>query len=191
MTAKKSLKNLILERQKKTGEAYAAARAHVMRDRATLLDRASTPGAPASPTLAQGVVLKVDALSAWIRILGEPGAATFRTRDVWRVVPGHVVLLRIEKRWQWRTDDYATGRLENEHIDVTKLGLKPLPLDEPEGLNSIVAEFQRCGAPRDRGRRDSRRWHTSMIRATSWGSTSATRSRATSRSSGTFSSGPE
>jgi len=37
MTAHRDLKQIIRDRQQKTGEAYTAARAHVMRERASLL----------------------------------------------------------------------------------------------------------------------------------------------------------
>jgi tetratricopeptide (TPR) repeat protein len=44
------------------------------------------------------------------------------------VVPGHVVTLELKRRWTWRGDPYASGRMLAPRIDVPKLGLTPLPL---------------------------------------------------------------
>jgi tetratricopeptide (TPR) repeat protein len=129
MTAHKDLKNIIRARQKKTGGSYTAARAHVMRERAELLGLPSDADpTPAPRTRAEAVVLKVNQQSARARILGEEGQVTFRSGDVWNVVPGHVVTLVIERRWTWHGDAYASGRIENPRIDVAKLELEPLPL---------------------------------------------------------------
>ena len=129
MTAHRDLKRIIHERQTKTGESYTAARVHVMRDRAELLDLEDAgPTTPASGR-ADAVVLKVNRLSARVRLLEEKGQVTFRSGDVWDIVPGHLVTLVIERRWTWRGDAYASGRIENPRVDVTKLGLEPLPLE--------------------------------------------------------------
>lgn len=134
MTAHRDLKNLIRERQEKTGESYTAARAQVMHERAELLGLA-TEGT--RPTLAvtprvEAVVLKVNQRSARVRILGEEGEVTYRSGDVWDVVPGHLVTLVIDRRWTFRGDAYASGKLENARIDGAKLGLEPLPLEGGE-----------------------------------------------------------
>jgi hypothetical protein len=34
---------------------------------------------------------------------------------------------RCRKRWTWKGDDYASGRIENPRIDIDKLGLSPCP----------------------------------------------------------------
>jgi hypothetical protein len=148
MTAKKDLKNIIRERQKKTSESYTVARAHVMRKRAALLghpvgDSDDEPNAT-EPVRVDAVVLKVNQQSARVRILDEPDQVTFRSRDVWDVVPGHLVTLVIEKRWTWRNDAYASGQIENPRIDVEKLGLEPLPLDggELEDLRSAYEPYR-------------------------------------------------
>lgn len=94
------------------------------------------PGADAptatEPVRVDAVVLKVNQQSARVRILGEEGQVTFRSGDVWGVVPGHLVTLVIERRWTWRGDAYASGKIENPRIDVAKLGLEPLPLEGGE-----------------------------------------------------------
>ncbi len=138
MTAHKDLKHIIRDRQAKTGESYTAARAHVMRERASRLglppepppSLAPEPIFQAGPVRLDAAILKVDSRSARVRILGEPGQITFRSTDVWAVVPGHVVTLLIEKRWTWRGDAYASGRIENPRIDLPKLGLEPLLLHD-------------------------------------------------------------
>ena len=128
MTAHKDLKRIIRERQKKTGESYTAARAHVMRERAALLGLDTDDQATNVSRRVDAVVLKVNEQSARVRILGEDGQVTFRSSDLWEVVPGHLVTLVIAKRWTWREHAYASGRIENPRIDVEKLGLEPLPL---------------------------------------------------------------
>jgi len=81
-------------------------------------------------------VLKVNRQSARVRALAEAGQITFRSRDLWQVVPGHLVTLAIEKRWTWNGDDYASGLIENPRIAVDKLGLEPL-LVRNDGLEDL------------------------------------------------------
>lgn len=128
MTAHKDLKRIIRERQKKTGESYTAARAQVMRDRAALLGEHAGEQTESAPLRVDAVVLKLSQQSARVRILGEDGQVTFRSSDVWKVVPGHLVTLVVQRRWTWHDDAYANGRIENPRIEVDKLGLVPLPL---------------------------------------------------------------
>ena len=128
MTAFRDLKRIIRERQSKTGESYTSARLHVMRERAALLAEAPEESLVREPLRAEAVVLKVNRLSARVRLAGEADQVTFRSRNVWDVVPGHFVTLLIEKRWTWKGDDYASGRMENARIAVDQLGLTALPL---------------------------------------------------------------
>lgn len=44
-------------------------------------------------------------------------------------MPGHVVTLSVDKRWEWRGDAYASGKIEGARVDIARLGLEPLPLD--------------------------------------------------------------
>jgi tetratricopeptide (TPR) repeat protein len=146
MTAHRDLKQIIRARQEKTGESYTTARAHVMRARSERLGLSIE--APARLDVAQrfeAVVLKVNRQSARLRILGEDGQLTFRSSDVWSVVPGHVATLLLEKRWTWKGDAYSSGRIEDPRIDVAKLGLVPLPLDGGErvDLRSAYEPYRR------------------------------------------------
>lgn len=90
-------------------------------------------------------MLKVNRQSARVRVLAETGQITFRSRDVWQVVPGHVVTLAIEKRWTWKGDEYASGGVENPRIAVDQLALTPLPLRDGglEDLRSAYEPFRR------------------------------------------------
>jgi tetratricopeptide (TPR) repeat protein len=144
MTAHHDLKKIIRERQGKTGESYTAARQHVMRERAVLLGLESEASVLSKPLRAEAAVLKVSQQSARIRLVGADGHVTFRSQDVWKAVPGHLVTLVIEKRWTWRDDAYASGRLENPRIDIEKLGLVPLPLTggELEDLRSAYEPYR-------------------------------------------------
>src|SRR5690242_14716686 len=64
--------------------------------------------------------------------LASTSKSPFRSPDVLRVVPGQVAHLVLEKRWTWRGDEYATGRVQDVRIDIAKLGLDPLPLEGGE-----------------------------------------------------------
>jgi hypothetical protein len=133
MTVHRDLKNITRERQKKTGESYTAARAHVMRERAKRLGLASEESlTPEPPPRVDAVVLKVNRQSARVRILAEDGQVTFRSGDVWEYVPGQIVTLVIERRWTWRGDAYASGKIAGARIDAEILGLEPLPLEGGE-----------------------------------------------------------
>jgi len=141
MTAHRDLKNIIRERQRKTGEAYTTARAHVLREQNRLL--ASDPDgsqAPA-PVRADAVILKLNGQSARVRVLGEANEVTFRSGDLWDVVPGHVATLVFDRRWTWKGAAYASGKLENPRIDIPKMGLEPLPLDGGE-LDDVAAHAE-------------------------------------------------
>ncbi|MCP3917787.1 MAG: tetratricopeptide repeat protein [bacterium] len=141
MTAHKDLKRIIRRRQKRTGESYTAARFQVMRDRAALLGLETEGRRASEPRRVDAVVLKVNRQSLRVRILGEDGQITFRSSDLWKVVPGHLVTLVIEKRWIWREHPYASGRIENPRIDVEKLGLVPLPLHD-EWLDDLRSAYE-------------------------------------------------
>jgi hypothetical protein len=131
MTANRDLKNIIRERQQKTGESYAAARAHVMRERAARLGLEPEDGSTVGESEgAEAAVLRVGQRSARVRIFCEDGEVTFRSGDVWRIVPGHVVEIVFDRRWTFGGDAYASGRIENARIDVAKLGLEPLALED-------------------------------------------------------------
>jgi hypothetical protein len=148
MTANRDLKRIIRDRQQKTGESYTAARAQVLRDRAALLGADAAATTVATPARADAAVLKVNRQSARVRILGAPDQLTFRSGDIWGmvpVVPGHVVTLVVERRWCWRGDAYASGRIEDPRIDVEKLGLMPLRLTggELEDLASHAEPYRR------------------------------------------------
>lgn len=131
MTAQRDLKNIIRDRQLKTGESYTTARMHVMRARAQLI---AAP-VPDAVRRCEVVVLKVNLASVLVRGLdgGEP--FTFRSGDTVMLVPGHIATLVVEKRWQWNGRAYASGEVVDARIDVPRLGLVPLPLNGGELTN--------------------------------------------------------
>lgn len=134
MTAFRDLKKIVRARQLKTGESYTTARAHVVRERDRLLG--IDPDAPAAAAeRVEAAVLKVDRSTARVRIAGEAGEVTFRSLDVWDVVPGHLVTLAIARRWTFGGAACASGRIENPRIDAAGLGLEPLPLTGGELLD--------------------------------------------------------
>ena len=145
MTAHRDLKKIIRERQSKTGESYTAARVHVMRERAALLGLVAPKPIAEEPLCVDAAVLKINRQSARVRVSGESGELTFRSRDVGHIVPGHLVTLVIEKRWTWKGDDYASGRIENSRIDINELRLSPLPLRGGElvDLRAVSEPYRR------------------------------------------------
>lgn len=70
---------------------------------------------------------------------------TVRARDLWHVMPGHVVLLTFERRWQHRNQLYAVGEVSEAHIDVPALGLPPLRVEERGALNVSGAPAHAAG----------------------------------------------
>jgi hypothetical protein len=136
MTANRDLKRIIRERQAKTGESYTASRAQILGDR-------PKPEAASGPPV-EAVVLKVNRQSLRVRVLGEEGTVTFRSGDAADVVPGHLVTLALEKRWTWRDDAYATGRIDGPRVAVDRIGLTPLPLHggERENLRDSSEPFR-------------------------------------------------
>jgi len=130
MTKQRDLKRLIRDRQAKTGEAYTAARLHVIREPTGAPGAHDATGIQTEPQRLEAIVLKVNEQSARVRLLGEDGQTTVRMSsfDAWRLVPGLIATLLVGKRWTWRGDAYASGTLESFRIDIPKLGLDPLPL---------------------------------------------------------------
>ncbi len=151
MTDHRDLKRIIRERQAKTRESYTAARVHVLRARSRLLGRGDPHAAglapsverlaPAPPQTVEAVVVKLNRRSARMRILGDGSQLTFRSGDLWQIVPGQVVTLDIDRRWSWRRDPYASGHVRDARIDIPRFGLTPLPLAGGE-LVDVAAEYE-------------------------------------------------
>jgi tetratricopeptide (TPR) repeat protein len=158
MTTKKDFKSIVRDRQRKTGESYTAALAHVKRERARLSGVPEEPAAAtaaatepaaaiAAPTRIEAAVLKIGHNStARIRVLGEQDHITLRSGDVWRVAPGQIITVKVEKRWTFRGDAYASGNIDSAIIDITRLGLEPLPLNGGE-LEDLREHYENVRAP--------------------------------------------
>ena len=132
MTAKRDLKSIIRDRQQKTGESYTAARAHVMRERAKLLGIDDEPNTAVHIDVA---VLAVSATTAQVRIVGETQQRTLRTRSAFRLAPGLVATILVDKRGE----KYVTGKIAATRIDIPALGLPELRVEggEAENLREI------------------------------------------------------
>lgn len=128
MTAHRDLKDIIRGRMAKTGESYTAARLHVMRARAEHLGIAPAPAATAD--IVEAIVVKVNQQSARVRIPGEVAEVTFRGSGVYRLAPGQIATLTMKRRWSHRGYAYASGAVQDARIDIAKLGLAPLPLED-------------------------------------------------------------
>jgi hypothetical protein len=140
VTDHRDLKRLIRERKAKTGESYTAARAHVMRQRNAMMQ----PRATRESTRAEGAVLKVNKQSARVCLLGERGQMTLRSHDAADLIPGQIATFVFDKRWTWRGDDYASGKVERAIVDIPRLGLVPLQLEGGE-----LEDFAKYSEPFD------------------------------------------
>ncbi len=140
MTTQGDLKKRVRSRKAKTGESYAAARAHVI--------GALKPAADADtqPEHATAVVLKCNEKSVRLRIRGEDGTVTLRcgTYDAMRLKPAQFIEVTLNKRWTWRDDAYASGVIDKIWVDAAALDLVPLPLKDRGSwdLNETYESFQ-------------------------------------------------
>lgn len=130
MTAHRDLKNIIRDRMAKTGESYAAARMHVVRARAEHLGIAVEPAPAVTADTVEAIVVKVNRQSARVRIPGEEHDVTFRGSGVYRLVPGQIATLAMKRRWSHHGYAYASGTVKDARIDIAKLGIVPLPLED-------------------------------------------------------------
>ncbi|MCX4243997.1 hypothetical protein [Paraliomyxa miuraensis] len=112
MTPHRDFKSIIRARQLETGESYAAAYAHVRRDRDALLGQPTDDPGSAPHERVDAVVLKVSQRSARVRVLGEDQALSFHSPDVSNVVPGHVVTLIIKRRHGLAWDEAESADLD-------------------------------------------------------------------------------
>jgi len=120
MTEQKTLKRRVRMRMAQTGESYTQARAAIVGTQAE---------SDAAPTEVEAIVLKLNQKSARVRFVGEEGEVTFRSTDTWKLAPGHVAELKLNKRWTHRGHAYASGKVSSVRIDIPALGLEPLPLE--------------------------------------------------------------
>lgn len=123
MTTQKDLKKRIRARMARTGERYAAAREHVLRE------RDESHEGVAVDEVVEATVLKTNQRSARVRVLGETREITVRAPELAFVAPGQIATLRLTKRWAWHGDAYASGHVLGVTTDVARLGLTPLPLE--------------------------------------------------------------
>jgi len=71
------------------------------------------------------------------RILGTARELTLRSSDYWRVVPGEIATVRVNKSWSHARHPYVSGNIERTRLDAPALGLVPLRLS-PEGVMSTI-----------------------------------------------------
>jgi tetratricopeptide (TPR) repeat protein len=141
MTDKRDFKSIVRDRQRKTGESYTTARAHVERERKRLLGIPDDPAATKLPIRVDAAVLDVGRTLAGIRIRGTGEQITLRARGISKLVPGQIITAQLEKRWTLYDQPYASGRIEDARIDIPALGLAPLPLTGGE-LRDLRATYE-------------------------------------------------
>ena len=133
------LKKHIRARQKKTGESYTTARMHVLRARDGGNDQKTD-----KPERITGVVLKCNDTSLRVRVQGEEGTLTLRcagNRAFVNVVPAQFIEATVNRRWLWRGDPYASGKIERVWTDIPALKLEPLPIKK-QGVVDIARVYE-------------------------------------------------
>lgn len=125
MTERKDLKKLVRAKMSASGESYAKARKSVMSE--LKREPEHEHSVPARPL--DVAVLKLNAQSARVRVLGEDGEVTLRGNELHLIVPGHIATVRFTRRWTYRGAEYATGIIEAAKLDIAALGLEPLPME--------------------------------------------------------------
>ena len=60
---------------------------------------------------------------------GAPGTITLRAGGTDWLVPGHLLTVRVAKRWSHRGHPYLSGEILRTRLDVAALGLEPLGLE--------------------------------------------------------------
>lgn len=68
---------------------------------------------------------------AIVQLVGEAAPISLRAHGAAGLVSGQTITLVVEKRWPMPNGDHAQGRIEFARIDVSRLGLTPLPLEGP------------------------------------------------------------
>jgi hypothetical protein len=63
------------------------------------------------------------------RVLGIGQEITFRSSEVWDVVPAEILTVTVRKQWRYARHRYLSGDLDARRVDVPALGLVPLRLD--------------------------------------------------------------
>jgi hypothetical protein len=141
MTTKKDLKIRVRARQAKTGESYSTARLHVLRTRDP--EQADQGIFPQRIT---AIALSCSQQSIRLRQLNGTDVISLRAGGIvaYRVAPGQLVDVTLNKQWTWSGTVCATGRIERVWTDVPALELDPLPLkDQGEyDLNEMHDPFE-------------------------------------------------
>lgn len=76
------------------------------------------------------VILSVKQSAARCRPLGDHSIVTFRTSDVWRLVPGYIITVMPHKFWHFARHPYLSGEIVSVRLDVASLALEPLRLED-------------------------------------------------------------
>ena len=100
-------------------------------------------------------VAKVGSMHLRLRVLGSPQEITYRSSgsETLRLVPGHVVRVKTNKRWTHRGAPYMSGEVIETRVDAAALSLPPLALREEgtwdplrKSRSHTRARSRSCGA---------------------------------------------
>ncbi|MBL8232643.1 MAG: hypothetical protein JNL98_29360 [Bryobacterales bacterium] len=79
---------------------------------------------------AELVVVSASVSAVQCRLLGSQHILTFRPSSRWIALPGEIVRVRVDRRWQYGNHDYLSGSVESTRVDAAALQLEPLPVHE-------------------------------------------------------------
>lgn len=76
------------------------------------------------------VVLSTKQRAARCRTFGDDRIITLRAAMAWSLVPGYIVTVIPNKYWPYAGHPYLSGEIVHSILDVERLGLRPLRLEE-------------------------------------------------------------
>jgi len=92
------------------------------------------------------VVLSIKQRAARCRLLNSSNVLTLRAGGLWTIAPGQIVSVRPSRYWRYGGHPYLSGKIESSCINVLRLGLVPLRLEE-EGEWDPTEEYWGEGPP--------------------------------------------
>lgn len=73
--------------------------------------------------------------------IGAKGSRLLRLVGRVHLVPGHIIHASFRKRWTWSGHEYASGKVHEICVDVSRLGLEPLPLRDT-GMEDLRESYE-------------------------------------------------
>ncbi len=95
------------------------------------------------------IVLSVKQRAARCRMRGTDQIITFRSPQLWELIPGEVTTVQSRKQWSYRGNLYLSGDIVRTRLDITALELEPLRLEDVGSWNPEEQYWGEEGEPLD------------------------------------------